>query len=220
MKTNISRCYACHEPETTREHVPPKSFYPSTSGKRLITVPSCKKHNNANHLDVEYVRNVLLSERHSRLDLVGTLHDKVWRSFDNSPKLLKRTFRDIQPVILYGEQTGYFTLDLARFHSVMSAIAMGMHYHHFKKRFYGTWRVFDTATFFADSVSKSAPEGSNELQTALFGLPFDRVETPDPEIFECGVHFERKTHNVGFRFRFFSGMHVWAIGFQPWQKVI
>lgn len=49
MKENLT-CYMCSKPATTKEHVPPKCFFPSTKdGKfrnKLITVPSCKEHNN------------------------------------------------------------------------------------------------------------------------------------------------------------------------------
>src|SRR6185437_6074985 len=52
-------CYACDQPATTREHVPPFSFFPEGHKQNLITVPSCAAHNNANSKDVEYVRNII-----------------------------------------------------------------------------------------------------------------------------------------------------------------
>jgi hypothetical protein len=40
-------CYYCGERATTREHVPPKGFFPRKANLQPKTVPSCTKHNNA-----------------------------------------------------------------------------------------------------------------------------------------------------------------------------
>ena len=54
------RCYMCDAAATSDEHVPPKCFFPERlQGKRLLTVPACETHNNANATDVEYVRGIL-----------------------------------------------------------------------------------------------------------------------------------------------------------------
>lgn len=43
-------CYHCGAPASTREHVPPKGFFPK--GSDLITVPSCETHNHdKSHID-------------------------------------------------------------------------------------------------------------------------------------------------------------------------
>jgi hypothetical protein len=56
-------CYYCNEIATTKEHTPPKCFFPKKkdlpSGspdyrKNLITVPSCEKHNTGRSKDDEY----------------------------------------------------------------------------------------------------------------------------------------------------------------------
>lgn len=46
MKTPKT-CYRCDDPATTREHYPPKCFFPKGAGLQLKTVPSCARHNNA-----------------------------------------------------------------------------------------------------------------------------------------------------------------------------
>jgi hypothetical protein len=49
-------CYyqGCEDPATTREHVPPKAFFPEDQRSQLLTVPSCAKHNNAKSPDDIY----------------------------------------------------------------------------------------------------------------------------------------------------------------------
>ena len=41
-------CYfqGCSEPGVTKEHIPPKSFFPQGQRNQLLTVPSCTYHNN------------------------------------------------------------------------------------------------------------------------------------------------------------------------------
>ncbi|NUB04638.1 hypothetical protein FW320_00305 [Azospirillum sp. Vi22] len=48
-------CYRCDNPGTTREHFPPKSFFPKGGGLQLKTVRSCENHNNKKSHDDQYV---------------------------------------------------------------------------------------------------------------------------------------------------------------------
>jgi hypothetical protein len=53
------KCYMCAADATTREHVPPKSFFPRGHRDNLVTVPSCVAHNHDQSLDIEYVRTLI-----------------------------------------------------------------------------------------------------------------------------------------------------------------
>lgn len=50
-------CYfqGCREKGTTKEHIPPRSFFPEGEKKQLLTVKSCPAHNNAKSKDDLYV---------------------------------------------------------------------------------------------------------------------------------------------------------------------
>ena len=50
-------CYfqGCKEKGVTKEHIPPRSFFPEGEKEQLLTVKSCKKHNNAKSKDDLYV---------------------------------------------------------------------------------------------------------------------------------------------------------------------
>lgn len=50
-------CYRCSAVATTREHVPPRCFFPKGSGLnlQLKTVPSCSAHNNDKSADDQYL---------------------------------------------------------------------------------------------------------------------------------------------------------------------
>jgi hypothetical protein len=48
-------CYRCDSPGTTREHFPPKAFFPRNANLNLKTIPSCEIHNNGKSHDDQYV---------------------------------------------------------------------------------------------------------------------------------------------------------------------
>jgi hypothetical protein len=50
-----SNCYLCDRPATTREHMPPRSFFPKGGSLQLKTVPSCAQHNNQKSHDDQYL---------------------------------------------------------------------------------------------------------------------------------------------------------------------
>ncbi len=50
-----TQCYRCGAPASTREHAPPKSFFPKGRNLQLKTVPSCPTHNNSKSGDDQYL---------------------------------------------------------------------------------------------------------------------------------------------------------------------
>lgn len=50
-------CYfqGCNDKGITKEHIPPRSFFPDGEKKQLLTVKSCKRHNNDKSKDDLYV---------------------------------------------------------------------------------------------------------------------------------------------------------------------
>jgi len=55
------KCVYCTEAQgTTKDHVPPKSFFPEPRPANLITVPSCKKCNSGAAMDDNYLLATLM----------------------------------------------------------------------------------------------------------------------------------------------------------------
>src|SRR5215510_6190671 len=99
----IERCYMCDQPAMSREHVPPRSFFPVGRRDNLWTVPSCAEHNLENSTDVEYVRNVVCVQRGSNA-VAEESFEVAKRSWTRSPGLFHQTFHDVQAIVLEGEQ--------------------------------------------------------------------------------------------------------------------
>ena len=149
-------CYTCDSKAVTREHVPPKSFLPTGLRSNLITVPSCDAHNYDNSLDVEYVRNVL-SAQHGTNEAAAKVFATTKRSLDRSSKLRTRTFRGLKPVIVEGQETGAFPIDLPRHKRVMGAIAHALYFHDYGQKHRGDWQVFTPSFGYAETVHSGQP---------------------------------------------------------------
>lgn len=87
-KLSTETCYMCDREATTREHTPPLSFFPDGRKDNLITVPSCKIHNNDNHLEVEYARNIIVTDINSNQVARDMFAGKVLRSYRRNRKLV------------------------------------------------------------------------------------------------------------------------------------
>src|SRR5260370_32538856 len=110
---SVKTCNACEARATSKEHAPPKSFFPEDRRRNLITVPSCKTHNHGNAPDVEYIRNSLAFL--AGINDAGTVMiHKAMRSFDRSPALFNRTFRSMRPLVQNGEEAWGFQRDLGK----------------------------------------------------------------------------------------------------------
>ena len=111
------KCYMCDSEGATREHVPPKSFFPKNLRKRLVTVPSCVAHNHGQSLDIEYVRNVIAGFYGANARGEQTF-ELAKRSFDRNSALFLQTFGDFRTINFNGEETGAFKIDLERMKAV------------------------------------------------------------------------------------------------------
>jgi hypothetical protein len=50
-----TKCYRCGRRADTKEHIPPRPFFPKGGNLQLKTVPSCKQHNNDKSGDDQYL---------------------------------------------------------------------------------------------------------------------------------------------------------------------
>ena len=104
-------CYMCDKPSVTREHAPPLAFFPSDLRGNLITVPSCTAHNNDNSKDVEYVRNIVVTDINTNELARYMFRSKVLPSFRRSPKLKRQTFARYREVFVWGMNSAVVDTD-------------------------------------------------------------------------------------------------------------
>ena len=183
----VETCYACDEPATTKEHVPPKSFFPEAHRDNLITVPSCALHNNANSLDVEYARNII-STSHG-VNGVGQRHfiDKAMRSFDRRPAMVQTTFPRIRPVMFRGRQVGVFEPDIDRINAVMSACVTALHFLETSEKEQRWEIVLPNMGFSSRNTSQEQIDAWRQVLLHCSQLSWKSRPVNSPEVFRYSV---------------------------------
>ncbi|MFZ3210923.1 MAG: hypothetical protein WA188_05360 [Terriglobales bacterium] len=199
-------CYMCDAVATSAEHVPPQCFFPEGYRCNLITVPSCAAHNQGNSEDVEYVRNVI-STQHGTNDAAARLFEKTKRSFNRSPKLLTQTFGGLRPVLVEGEETGAFRIDLARHRRVMKAIAYAIYFHDNARKHRGGWRIFTPSFGYAENIYSGQPDPWEDLRRLLDSGQYTAMPVPQPEVFKYG-QIRTDQNQLIYKFEFYERIVV------------
>jgi hypothetical protein len=183
----VDRCYACTEPATGDEHVPPESsFPPSYSRSKLVTVPACAAHNNDNAKDVEYVRNVICIQfgTNEAAEEVAAVAERSW---DRSEGLFKHTFHDMHGATVDGEgEVGVFTVHLPRVKHVVAAIAQALYFRETESNADTDFEVF--CAFHSKNSLQGLPDGTERIGTMLASLEYTGRPTPYPDAFAYRIH--------------------------------
>jgi hypothetical protein len=203
------QCYACGAPKTSYEHAPPECFFPKGYDSGLVTVPSCDDHNSRLSLDVEYVRNNLCGQHGTNL-VAARAFETTKSSYDNSPKLFNRTFSGVQQIILDGQETGAYPIELSRFKKVMKAIAFAMYFQDFGKRHEGDFDVFSASLRSRSNLYHGIPDGYENLRGVLEATFFKSMPVPQPKVFKYGMSRPGEGQ-IHYRFEFYEGFSVYAL---------
>lgn len=205
----------CEAVATTDEHAPPKCFFPDGHRKNLLKVPSCPKHNLENSKDVEYARNVICGQLGTN-DVAAQVFAVAKRSYDNSPALFAQTFRKVRTVVVDGDETGAFPIDLPRHRAVMKAIAHALYYHDNGKRHDGGFGVFSPSMVHRDKMYGGLPDPADGFRRLLESGVFTPMPASNPRVFQYGVH-DMGEGQLLYRFLFYEGfvVNAWMRPFDP-----
>ena len=203
-------CYACDQRATSREHVPPLSFFPKGHRYNLITVPSCAAHNNDISQDVEYARNIISVT--NGVNEVGTQHFLKMGvgSLEHNPALLYTSFSDIRPFSINGHTVGAFTLDTDRIDRVIGAIITALHFHDTGEKLV-RWHVVSPNRGF--NSRNTTPEEMHkwELLMSIFAsISYKPRTTGSPEVFRYAVS-DLKDGYV-YQLVFYDGYFFFGLG--------
>ena len=198
----------CEKPATTREHSPPLGFFPNSRRINLITVPSCKTHNNDNSFDVEYTRNIIVTDNHTEDIAREMFADKVLPSYRRNHKLRRLTFQAYREVKVNGMDSAIVQLHERRFNPIMKAIANALFFHDYGEKYKYRWMVYRaTAEHFYDVVDNINPQ----IRAFLRSMKVEGRATNQPEVFNYGV-YRNIEHRVIYKLVFYGGVDVYLIG--------
>ncbi|UIR57872.1 HNH endonuclease [Sphingobacterium sp. SRCM116780] len=139
MKNNLPNiCYWCGDSLTTesvnREHVPAFSFFPKGHRHNLMTVPSCKSHNN-NLSEIDEKFQLFIKAFKTNNVAIKDLNDRVRRGFERKEKRkfveeLERTARSGK---IYGRPHFFLALKENEAELFAEKIVRGIYFYHKQK---------------------------------------------------------------------------------------
>lgn len=153
-------CYFCGIPldktTITREHVPPKCFFPKGQKVDLITVPSCKEHNGGKSGDDEYLWqmisiNILANEEGQTIAT-----DKGLRSIFRNNQLTTKLADNARIIYIkepnkeHLEPAFAFKIDFDRINKNIIGIFKAIYFYEFNKVFFGHISMIDSISVYID----------------------------------------------------------------------
>ncbi len=142
----MATCFMCNRPATTKEHIPPKCFFPNFKDlkkdhrRNLITVKACREHNLSTSKDDEYLFVVICTYYENNLIGDSQAHVKVHRALKNSRGLYRQFFGPGKcgSVTIDGMPLRTAPVDKERFSLGMEKIGRGIYFHHFRCKWPGS----------------------------------------------------------------------------------
>lgn len=149
--TELVSCYMCDEPTTSKEHVPPRCFFPAAKDlppgvslrQNLITVPSCDAHNGAKSKDDLYLLYAVIFSLPANEVAKNHFAAAVMRRIKEKPALVNELMKNATRVVALDTQTGTaqataaIDIDGARLDGALAHLARGLHFHHFGSKWTG-----------------------------------------------------------------------------------
>ncbi len=218
-KKNDSSCYACGKPATTREHVPPKVFFPEKKDMPskypdfrtdLLTVPSCDDHNLTKSLDDEYLFMIIVAS-HVVNEIALRQFKKVIRAIHHAPNKGKIYLKNFTPASVNGLQTIASDIDVDRFYLSLDLIAKGIYFHNFSEQWQNPIKIIPLSLFKRPQSAYDicTNEKIKELRGMVLRLFLkEEVEGSHPEIFSYQFHLDHDTKKYILRMVFYEGFEV------------
>ncbi|MCB9073033.1 MAG: hypothetical protein H6623_05395 [Bdellovibrionaceae bacterium] len=179
---SIETCYACETQSTSREHFPPKSFFPEKGkGLQLKTVPSCDLHNGKKSLDDQYVlTHICLNTSRNGSNLPAKRFlESVLPALNRSPKFRKMLAIGAKELDAGAKA---FRVDIKRFDSFFDQLVRAIYFDRFDCRLDGTrFKIHHHYPSFegnksSESISETMEGFTKEHSQSVTTVDSDKVD--------------------------------------------
>jgi hypothetical protein len=220
----IETCYMCNRKSSSREHVPPKCFFPDSKDlpigidfrRNLITVPSCDQHNSGKSADDEFLLFIMTAQYRGSHLKDKHFESKVMRAFNRSPDRFIGMLEGLAPHRCTEPdgkvfESAVFEVDLTRFDRVVHQLACGIYYHHFNKKWMG--KSHSISNIFGTSGNLSSLENAfiarqmDKMSRSFEGLP---VHGENQQIFSYQL-YTRNDNAHALHLEFFEGVKIFTV---------
>lgn len=216
MNQTHKQCYhyLCDKDGDTKDHVPPKVFFPSKSDGEtnyrdpLVTVRACKNHNKSYEKDDEYVAYAMHMHYKNNQSAKNNFYGKVMRAFNRNQNLEETIIQNPQDVMWTRPDSGRlestlaFTLDQPRVDRVMCRIAAALYFKVTGRKVSAEpayYFVYSPDTFGGDPLESELEDNISTI------AGFTPLELWHKDIFSCDYLIDPVNQNrYLFRFTFYG----------------
>lgn len=207
-----SGCYWCGNPATSREHIPPSNLFPKGHNSQLITVPSCKQHNEDLHKLDERFRVYLQVQQRSNPVALEAFKDRTFRGLSRPERSgLTRSLAEKSHRVTIGEQpTLAMEINPKDQNLYFEKIIRGIYFHLFKRqapgRVVSISQDFIVPGFDYEELMSTILPLLNDPNVTAFG------KTANPEVFQFKYArvVEETREAFAVVLRFYEGVEVFG----------
>ena len=204
-------CYMCENDAITREHVPPRCFFPVKYRNQLITVPSCGIHNLEKSKDDEYLRFVILINYENNREAQELFSTKALEGLKRRPHQFSSFIGNNGYLIkVDGKPSMAIAYDIDRYEKAVTCIAKAIHFHHFKMKWDEEIWILPVSAIFSNQHPKY-----KEQNARLAKLKYGEFDAPkhgeNQEIFYYQFLVDVDTNIKRLRMVFYKGFVTYAV---------
>ena len=174
-------CYfqGCTEKGITKEHIPPRSFFPDGEKEQLLTVKSCKRHNNAKSKDDLYVLAQICINASPSNRAREVFMNKVAPQLEfNNDALRKRLTGGAVPL---GNGAVKYKVDVARLDDFFTALSCGIIFKSCGSSLPENYEISHVFHRFQNEADPQMRAIEDAINTFYSGKPMDCMEFGDPD---------------------------------------
>jgi hypothetical protein len=212
-------CYMCDLPATSKEHVPPKCFFPEQKDLgaetnyrvKLLSVPSCSQHNLSKAQDDEYVLFVITSHYENHPVAQQHFSTKIMRAVRRRPSLLKFSANK-SPAVVDGRSSFAYEVDRDRFDNVFDHMARALFFHHYNSKLSLPIAICTPDLFMIkSSKAKKINDMMEEIEIeTIKELSNQLSHGTNPDIFSYQFRYRDEIPSFLVRMTFYGGFVVIA----------
>lgn len=170
------KCYfqGCNQKGNTKEHIPPRSFFPDGEKDQLLTIKSCEKHNNAKSRNDLYVLAQICMNASPSNRAREVFLDKVAPQLEFNNGALRKKLADGR--ILLGNGAVKYKVDVSRLDDFFTALSCGIVYKSCDSVLPDSYQVSHVYHNFQNKNGAIVQEIEDVIENFYSGNPLDFME--------------------------------------------
>lgn len=174
-------CYfqGCNQKGVTKEHIPPRSFFPDGEKEQLLTIKSCEKHNNAKSKDDLYVLSQICMNASPSNRAREVFLNKVAPQLDFNNGALRKKLAD--GAVPLGNRAVKYKVDVSRLDDFFTALSCGIVYKSCGSSLPDNYQISHVYHNFQKENDEIAQKIEDEIEKFYSGKHMDFMEFGAPD---------------------------------------